>query len=112
MAEIMGYGCRGGTTRVPRVIVTESAALGLERCRKFLAARNPRASQRAARAIDRSFAQLQTNPESGRLVSDLVELRELVIEFGTSGYIALYHYDPELDTVFVLAFRHQKEAGY
>jgi hypothetical protein len=39
-------------------------------------------------------------------------LRELVIGFGDSGLVALYHHDPAADAVYVLAFRHQKEAGY
>ncbi len=37
---------------------------------------------------------------------------ELLIEFGDSGYVALYRFEPKDDAVFVLAFRHQKEAGY
>ena len=40
------------------------------------------------------------------------ELRELVIAFGDSGYVALYRHEPADDAVYVLAFRHQKEAGY
>lgn len=40
------------------------------------------------------------------------ELRELVIAFGDSGYVALYRYVPADSAVYVLAFRHQKEAGY
>ena len=40
------------------------------------------------------------------------ELRELVISFGDSGYVALYRYEPTAEAVHVLAFRHQKEAGY
>jgi len=48
----------------------------------------------------------------GRPCFDLPELRELVIAFGDSGYIALYRYNPAADTVYVLAFRHQREAGY
>jgi hypothetical protein len=40
------------------------------------------------------------------------ELRELVIAFGDSGYVALYRHEPTADAVYVLAFRHQKEAGY
>lgn len=38
--------------------------------------------------------------------------RELVIGHGSQGYIALYRYVPEIDTVFVLAIRSQREAGY
>ena len=35
------------------------------------------------------------------------EYRELLIDFGDSGYIVLYRYEAELVTV--LALRHQKE---
>ena len=39
-------------------------------------------------------------------------LRELAIGFGDSGYVALYRYEPGGDAVYVLAFRHQRKAGY
>jgi ParE toxin of type II toxin-antitoxin system, parDE len=39
-------------------------------------------------------------------------MRELVIPFGESGYVALYRHDAEADLVYILAFRHQREAGY
>jgi toxin ParE1/3/4 len=35
-----------------------------------------------------------------------------VIGDGTRGYVALYRYVEEVDTVFVLAIRGQKESGY
>lgn len=38
--------------------------------------------------------------------------RELVIGRGSRGYVALYRYVPDLDVVFVLAFRSQREAGF
>jgi plasmid stabilization system protein ParE len=38
--------------------------------------------------------------------------RELVIGRGSRGYVALYRFVVELDSVFVLAVRSQKEAGY
>ena len=31
---------------------------------------------------------------------------------GCVGYVALYHFLPSIDTVFVLAIRSQREAGY
>ena len=37
-------------------------------------------------------------------------MRELIIPFGDSGYVALYRYEIEADSVYVLAFRRQKEA--
>ena len=97
---------------MPRVIVTENAAQGLERCRRFLAEKNPQAATRAAQAIGRQFMLLETNPGIGRPLADHPALRELVIGFGNTGYIALYRHNVELDAVYVLAFRHQKEAGY
>jgi plasmid stabilization system protein ParE len=97
---------------VPRVIVTEDAALGLERCRRFLAAKAPQAAKRAAQAIERQFLLLETMPDIGRPFAELPALRELLISFGDSGYVALYRHEPAEDAVYVLAFRHQKEAGY
>lgn len=38
--------------------------------------------------------------------------RELVIGKGSRGYVALYRYVPSVDTVFVLAFRSQRERGF
>lgn len=97
---------------MPQVIVTEGAAEGLERCRKFLAAKAPDAARRAGQAIERQFLLLETAPDIGRPFPEMPELRELVIAFGDSGYVALYRHEPAADAVYVLAFRHQKEAGY
>lgn len=38
--------------------------------------------------------------------------RELVIGRGSCGYVALNRYVPQVDTVFLLAVRSQREAGY
>jgi len=97
---------------VPQVVVTEGAAEGLERCRQFLAAKTPEAARRAGQAIERQFLLLETAPDIGRPFPEMPELRELVIAFGDSGYVAVYHHEPADDAVYVLAFRHQKEAGY
>jgi plasmid stabilization system protein ParE len=86
--------------------------MGLRRCRGFLALANPRAARRAAQVIERQFALLETAPDIGRPFPDTPELRELVIGFGDSGYVAMYRHEPADDAVYVLAFRHQKEAGY
>ena len=67
---------------------------------------------RAGQAIKRQFALLETDPDIGRPLDDLPELRELIIAFGDSGYVALYRHELETNAVYVLAFRHQKEAGY
>lgn len=97
---------------MPRVIVTEGAVQGLERCRRFLATRSPQAARRAAKAITQQVLSLQSTPDMGRPLDASPELRELVVAFGDSGYVALYRFVATDNAVYVLAFRHQKEAGY
>ncbi|WP_372362488.1 type II toxin-antitoxin system RelE/ParE family toxin [Xanthomonas sp. NCPPB 1325] len=53
---------------------------------------------------------LATNPLIGRPAGG--DKRELVIGRGTHGYLALYCYVAQIDTVFVLAVRSQREAGF
>jgi len=97
---------------MPRVIITEGSARGLERCRLFLTEKSPQAVVRSGQTIERQLALLETEPEASRPFDDLPEFRELIIPFGDSGYVALYHHEVSSDSVYVLAFRHQKEAGY
>ena len=95
-----------------QLIVTEGAVAGLERCRQFLDTKAPGAARRAANAIAQQLQMLEQVPHMGRPLPDLPEVRELIIPFGDTGYIALYRYEPADDAVYVLAFRHQKEAGF
>ena len=53
---------------------------------------------------------LEHNPMIGRPANN--DKRELVIGRSSHGYVALYRYIVEIDTVFVLAVRSQLEAGY
>lgn len=53
---------------------------------------------------------LEYNPLIGRPANN--DKRELVIGRSSHGYVALYRYVVEIDTVFVLAVRSQQEAGY
>ena len=53
---------------------------------------------------------LEQNPLIGRPVAN--SKRELVIGRRSHGYVALYRYVHEIDTVFVLAIRSRREAGY
>ncbi|HHI88359.1 MAG TPA: type II toxin-antitoxin system RelE/ParE family toxin, partial [Hellea balneolensis] len=88
------------------------AVLGLEKCRRFLENKNKRAAKRAGHEIQTHFTFLSENPNAGRPLDDEPELREWVIPFGGSGYVCLYRYDSLQDTIYILAFRHQREAGY
>lgn len=53
---------------------------------------------------------LAHSPQIGRPVRD--GKRELVIGKGARGYVALYRYLAEVDTVFILAVRAQRESGF
>lgn len=53
---------------------------------------------------------LQHNPLIGRPAPG--ELRELIIGRRSGGYVALYRYVEATDTVFILAIRSGREAGY
>lgn len=95
---------------MPRLVVTAQARIGIARCHAFLSGKSANAARRAAISIHRTLLQLQDAPEIGRPVAE--EMRELLIGFGDSGYVALYRYESSSDTVYILAFRHQREAGY
>lgn len=98
---------------MPQVIVSESARQDLQRLQEFLKAKNVLAAKKAAEMLIRGVRQLQTMPEVGRPVANLpLEYQELVIEFGSSGYVMLYRYDELSDNVVILKIKHQKEAGY
>ena len=60
--------------------------------------------------IIQGISVLEYNPLIGRPARD--ETRELVIGRQSRGYVALYRYVAEIDTVFVLAIGSQREAGY
>jgi len=67
---------------------------------------------RAARIgeILQAISALEHNPMIGR--PSRGGMNELVIGRDAHGYIALYRYVAAIDTVFVLAVRSQREAGY
>ncbi|MBB4155358.1 plasmid stabilization system protein ParE [Sphingomonas jinjuensis] len=95
---------------MPHLILTEKAARGVARCLDFLAQHDEPASLRASAAIASRLVSLKTRPLIGRPAPN--DTRELVIPFGSSGYVARYRYDATRDTVMILAVRHQREAGY
>jgi plasmid stabilization system protein ParE len=53
---------------------------------------------------------LENNPMIGRPAKN--NNRELIIGRRSHGYVALYRYIFEIDTVLVLAIKNQKEVGY
>ena len=94
-----------------RLIWSPSALQDVQRLHRFLAGKNADAARRTVKAIRESVKVLAHQLGIGRPVEDMEpEYREWIIDFGDSGYVALYRYDGE--TAVILAVRHQKEAGY
>lgn len=93
-----------------RVVVSPRAEKQIDECRLFY--EEGALGIRAVKTILSAFRQLGRFPGMGRPVPEDPSLRELVIPFGHYGYMALYTFTPAVDTVTVLAVRHQRQAGY
>jgi len=95
---------------VARVVYSRNALANLERAFDFLAEHDPDAAVDAASAIQSAVDALAPHPLIGRRLRG--EIRELVISFGRTGYVALYRFVPARDEVRVLAIRHQRELDH
>jgi plasmid stabilization system protein ParE len=95
---------------VAQVVYSARGIENLAHAFEFLLAGNPTAAEAAAEAIASAVNTLAAHPLVGRRIE--ADLRELVISFGVTGYIALYRFAVQEDTVRVLALRHQQEIGY
>jgi plasmid stabilization system protein ParE len=96
---------------MPRVIISRAALKDLQRLREFLRPKSPDAARRSALVIVKAVQILGLQPGIGRPADDLgPEFRELPIDFGSTGYLALYR--QKGDEIIILAIRHQLEDGY
>ncbi|MEH2696131.1 MULTISPECIES: type II toxin-antitoxin system RelE/ParE family toxin [Rhizobium] len=84
----------------------------LDRLADFLIERDPDLAERAVNAIQKALMILQDFPLMARRASaDDPLLRELVVPFGSAGYVILFKVVSET-SVIVLAVRHQREEDY
>lgn len=95
-----------------KIRYTAAARGDLKRFYRFLLETNPAAADRALRTIEKSAKLLQLFPFSCRQVHpDNPFLRELLVSFGSDGYVALYQIEIDLN-ITILAIRHQREDDY
>jgi plasmid stabilization system protein ParE len=94
---------------------TEEAEADLVRFYEFILAKDQpdwSLATRALEAIKNGIRGLELSPFSYRkAIPDNPFLRELIIPFGASGYVALFEIDND-QTVTILAVRHQLEEDY
>lgn len=93
-----------------QIIYSGRALDDLQRLFRFIAEHDPHIAGNAAAAIRSAVEMLALHPLAGRRVEG--ELRELVISYGKTGYVALYRFLPVADQVRMLSFRHQRELDY
>lgn len=95
-----------------QVRLAPRAADDLQRLFDFLAGQDLLAAEHAREAIGKAFAFLQTFPFACRKAAPGQPLlREMLIEFGQAGFVALYEIEnPGMGTV--LAVRHQRESDF
>lgn len=97
-----------------RVRFTAEAENDLVRLYEFILARDETdwaVAERALEAMRHAIEGLERSPFSYRKAANTPFLRELVIPFGASGYIALFEIEDD-QTVTILAVRHQREDDY
>jgi plasmid stabilization system protein ParE len=98
------------TQTVAKVVYSARSLDHIERAFQFLRDKKPNAALSAVGAIQSAVNNLAAHPLVGRRVES--ELRELIISYGNSGYVALYRFIVSRDEVRILAIRHQRELGF
>lgn len=95
-----------------RVRYTKAAREDLRRLFEFLLEKDLQAARRARDAIVKAADFLRDFPFSCRKADETNPfLRELLIPFGSAGYVALFEIEDQT-TVTILAIRHQREEDY
>ena len=101
-----------------KVRLTRDAEADLDRLFDFLLERelardggNLTVAEQAIASLRAGIATLKTSPFTCRKAGQSPFLRELIIPFGRSGYVALFEIE-DASNVVVVAVRHQREDDY
>ena len=100
-----------------RVRFTREALEDIERLYDFLLERELERggdlaiAERAVEAIETAIATLSFSPFTCRKAGASPFIRELVIPFGGTGYVALFEIESS-DSIAIAAVRHQREDDY
>ena len=91
------------------ILLSRDAVEDVERLRTFLDHANPDAARRALALIWTAVERLQDFPALGMATED-PDIRQIVVRFGTSGYIVRYAILPETADVLITRVWHGREA--
>jgi plasmid stabilization system protein ParE len=91
------------------ILLSPDAVEDVERLRAFLDQNNPGAARRALASIWTAIERLQEFPELGMPTED-AEIRQIVVRFGSSGYIVRYAALPGEKDILITRIWHGREA--
>jgi plasmid stabilization system protein ParE len=91
------------------ILFSPAAVEDLERLRTFLDTINPGAAKRALTAIWTVIERLPDLPSLGMATED-ADIRQIVVRFGSSGYIVRYAVIPETGDILITRLWHGREA--
>ena len=91
------------------IVFSPDAVADVERLRTFLDQVNPEAARRAMAVILNAIERLQEFPELGMPTGD-ANIRQIVVRFGTSGYIVRYTVVTVTSDILITRIWHGREA--
>jgi plasmid stabilization system protein ParE len=91
------------------ILLSPDAVMDIERLQTFLDERNPDASQRSLATIWDAIGRLQEFPSLGQQTND-TEIRQIVVKFGSSGYIVRYTVLMDAGDILITRIWHGREA--
>ena len=91
------------------ILLSPDAVEDVERLRAFLDQNNPDAARRALASIWTAIERLQEFPELG-MPTDDPDIRQIVVRFGSSGYIVRYAVLPADGNILITRIWHGREA--
>lgn len=96
---------------MPRISYSPIALQDLIRLGNFLKTKNPETAKRAVKTIRVAIEAIKNQPDRFRPVPEMVNFREVIIDFGASGYIARY-YKKSDDEIIIVRIKHQLEVDF
>jgi plasmid stabilization system protein ParE len=96
---------------MPRITYSPIALQDLIRLGIFLKTKNPETAKRAAKTIKKAIDTIKNQPDRFRPVPDMMNFREVIIDFGASGYIARFYKKAD-DEIIIVRIKHQLEDDF
>lgn len=93
-----------------QIVYSQNTVRDLERTFAFLLEHDPQAASASVTAIREAIDLLARHPFIGPRIAG--ELRQLIVSFGKTGYVALYRFLPAREEIRILAIRQQRELDY